>query len=465
MLLATATVASCSSSGGPPERVAGGDVPNIVLIVADDQRWDSLDQMPRLLARADWARFDSAFVELPQCCPSRATILTGRYAHHTGVTTLRDGEELDESRTIATMLDDAGYHTAFIGKYLNGFPFGDPYVPPGWDRFAGYDVGSHYFDYQLVEDGAEVERYGSGPDDYSTDVFTRKAIEFVRQVDPAERFFLYLAPNAPHGDRPRGMPVPAPRHSDACRGATWDPPPNFNAVDAREPTPWLESLGVVSADRMQTMRAETCKTLQALDEGVEALLDELDASGRLDDTYVVFTSDNGFSFGEHRLVHKGHLYEESVRVPLLVRGPGVHPGVIDRLTSNVDIAPTIAEWAEIDPPGDFFDGTSFGAAVSGRTAEEPTEVLLRGCRTRRASDAASDEQAEEEGACGGHSVAMPDAWAIRTRTHKYVEFEDGSVQLFDLERDPYETSNIASDPVAAAIVDDLGERLDRLRAP
>ncbi|GIU89461.1 MAG: hypothetical protein KatS3mg010_0560 [Acidimicrobiia bacterium] len=336
-LFAAVLVAACS--GGSSERVARAELPNIVVIVTDDQRWDSLDHMPRLSARTDWARFEQAFVELPQCCPSRATFLTGRYAHHTGVETLRDGEDLDESRTIATMLDDAGYRTGFIGKYLNGFPFGDPYVPPGWDYFSGYRGGTHYFDYRLIEDGAKTVEHGSAPDEYSTDVFTRKAVDFLRGVDESEPFFLYVAPNAPHGDRPAGLPIPAPRHATACAGSTFEPPPSFDATDAREPTPWLQTLAPVNFDRMNAFHTATCRTLQALDEGVATLFAELESTGRLDDTYVVFTSDNGFSFGEHRLVGKGHLYDESVRVPLLVRGPDVRPGLVERLTSNIDLAP------------------------------------------------------------------------------------------------------------------------------
>lgn len=433
------------------------------MIVTDDQRWDSLDHMPRLLARTDWARFEQAFVELPQCCPARATFLTGRYAHHTGVETLRDGADLDESRTIATMLDDAGYRTGFIGKYLNGFPFGDPYVPPGWDYFSGYRSGTHYFDYRLIEDGARTLEHGSEPDDYSTDVFTRKAVDFLRGVDESEPFFLYFAPNAPHGDRPAGLPIPAPRHATACSGTTFEPPPSFDATDAREPTPWLQTLAPVNVDRMNAFHTATCRTLQSLDEGVATLFAELESTGRLDDTYVVFTSDNGFSFGEHRLVGKGHLYDESVRVPLLVRGPDVRPGPVERLTSNVDLAPTVAEWAGVEPPDGFFDGHSFAAHLRGERAPEPRELLLRGCRTQAVAGDVVDDDSRAQEPCGGHTDAMPDAWGIRTRTHKYAEYDDGSVQLFDVERDPYELTNLASDPALAAVVADLRERLDRLR--
>ncbi|GIU87280.1 MAG: hypothetical protein KatS3mg009_1795 [Acidimicrobiia bacterium] len=455
-------LAGCGAGGGG-EPVAAGDLPNVVVVLTDDQRFDSVDQMPLVDGRRDWARFENAFVELPQCCPSRATFLTGQYAHHTGVETLRDGEDLDESSTVATMLDDAGYHTAFIGKYLNGFPFGDPYVPPGWDRFAGYRGGTHYFDYALVEDGAEVVEHGSEPEDYSTDVFARMALDFVRDVDPSEPFFLYLAPNAPHGDRPSGLPVPAPRHATACADRPFEPRPSFDATDTREPIPWLSRLGPVDPGRMTTVHTATCRALQAVDEAVDALLAELEATGRLDDTYVVYTSDNGYSFGEHRLVAKGHLYDESVRVPLLVRGPGVRPGPLDRLTSNVDLAPTIAEWAGIEVPAGTFDGTSFAGALRGEPGEGPEQVLLRGCRTQRAPGDATEEEADEQQACGGHSDAMPDAWGVRTRTHKYVEYEDGSVQLFDLAHDPYELTNLASDPNAAAVVADLRARLERLR--
>ena len=180
--LAFANRSSSSSSGSASNK------PNIVLIVTDDQRWDSMGDMPDVDALDGWARFENAFVNDPQCCPSRASILTGRYTQHTGVETLRQGGALDERRTIATMLDDAGYRTGFFGKYLNGYPFGrSHYVPPGWDVFAAYERATEYFNYMLNEQGTIV-RYGEDEDDYSTDVFAAKSPpvhSHHRQVRPA----------------------------------------------------------------------------------------------------------------------------------------------------------------------------------------------------------------------------------------------------------------------------------------
>jgi N-acetylglucosamine-6-sulfatase len=182
---------------------------------------------------------------------------------------------------------------------------------------------------------------------------------------------------------------------------------------------------------------------------------ELEQAGRLNDTYVVFTSDNGYAFGEHRLVGKGDLYEASIRVPLLVRGPDVQPGTIPRLTSNVDLVPTILDWARVTPPRRFLDGASFADTLRGGPPMlDPQEVLLRGCRTQRGK---VDD-------CGGYPSDMGFNWGLRTATHKYIEYPNGDVQLFDLTSDPWELTNLGADPAQAPVISDLRARLDRLRS-
>jgi N-acetylglucosamine-6-sulfatase len=428
--------------------------PSVVLIVTDDQRWDSLDQMPQLGAAPDWARFSNAFVDEPQCCPSRASIFTGRYPQHTGVETLRDGADMDDKRTVATMLHDAGYRTGHYGKYLNGYPLGrDLYTPPGWSEFVASFGPNDYFNYKLSENNRAVA-YGSDPADYKTDVLTEMGRRFIKTTRRSQPFFLYLAYNAPHTET-GGRITPAPRNRGSCAGRSPVETPAFNAHDTVSEPAWMSAETPKNARNMQIHRTATCETLLGIDDAVASVIAELEQAGRLDDTYVMFTSDNGYAFGEHRLVGKGDLYETSIRVPLLVRGPGVQPGVIPRLTSNVDLVPSILEWANVKAPRGFLDGTSFAGALRGDPPRrDPKEVLLRGCRTQHG----------ENDDCGGYASNMGFNWGLRTATHKYIEYPDGFVQLFDLTSDPWELTNLGTDPAQAPLIADLHTQLTRLRS-
>jgi N-acetylglucosamine-6-sulfatase len=428
--------------------------PNVVFILTDDQRWDSMDQMPQLDAAPEWAHVSSAYVDEPQCCPSRASILTGRYPQHTGVDTLRNGKNMNDKRTIATMLHSAGYRTGLFGKYLNGYPFGrKPYTPPGWDDFVAGVGSEDYYNYKLNENG-HIHSYGSGPKDYRTDVLTERARRFIRTTKQSQPFFAYLAVNAPHTDS-KGRVVSAAQDSQACKGRTFPEPPNFNGRDTVSEPSWMSAEQPKPAFNMAIQRAATCETLQGVDRAVTSVVDELQRTGRLQNTYIVFTSDNGYAFGEHRLVGKGDLYEASVRVPLVVRGPTVRPGTTDRLTSNVDFVPSILDWARVRPPRHFVDGTSFAGDLGGsKQRPDPQEVLLRGCRTQRGP---GDD-------CGGYPSNMGFNWGLRTATDKYVEYPDGYVQLFDLTADPWELTNLAPDPTQAPLVAQLHARLERLKA-
>jgi arylsulfatase A-like enzyme len=205
-----------------------------------------------------------------------------------------------------------------------------------------------------------------------------------------------------------------------------------------------------NADVVVGMRRAVCEALLGVDEAVTSVFDALATAGRLENTYVVVTSDNGFHFGEHRLLSKGDLYEESIRVPLLVTGPGVLPGSDARLTSNIDLAPTFLDWAGVQHPKGFFDGTSFAASARGATIAGPTAVLLRGCRTGGTAGG---------GVCGWHDTNMGMNWGLRTARFKYVVYPNGDRQLFDLTVDPGEVRNLAADPSYASTVTALHRQL------
>ncbi len=439
--------------------------PNIVLINTDDQRGDSMAQLPLINERTDWARFTNSFVHEPQCCPSRATLFTGQYVFRNQVTTLREGERLNETTTLATMLHGAGYQTQLTGKYLNGYPFSPtPYTPPGWDDFRafhgpnpdapkdakGVAIGYPYINTDSIENRV-VTKYRDAPQDYTTDRWASLARNFMRKADPNRPIFTYFAPVAPHF-----TVRPADRHRTSCATTPLPSPANFNAFDKISEPGWMADDKAVSISEMHKQRLGTCQTLQAVDEAVDSFFTELAASGRLDNTYVIFTSDNGYTFGEHRLTGKGNLYEESVRVPLLVRGPGVNPGALTRLTSNVDLTPTLTQIAGASVPMGFFNGQSFLDDLNGtNTVANPKQVLLFGCRTRSGP----------ADFCGGPVDLMGEAWGIRTDTYKYIEYaQTGETQLFNEVLDPFELSNRTDVPAFSATKTELARRLHAMVA-
>jgi len=454
LMVASFVLTSAPSHAATARTTTTPSRPNIVLILTDDQRWDSLAELPATNA-LEWRRFTRSFVVDPMCCPSRASTLTGRTPNHTGVDSLLEGGRLDERKTFATMLHAAGYQTVFAGKYLNGYPFGRGfYTPPGWDSFYGFDKSANYYDYSLVENGHRVS-YGTQQADYSTDVLSGKVVDAIDTAPTDRPLLVEFAPNAPHR---AGLldPIPAPRDRGVCADTAFPLPANFNAHDQVSEPGWMAGESPKSATTAVRMRRATCETLRGIDDAISAILDALRRTGRSDNTYVVVTSDNGFHFGEHRLLEKGDLYDESIRVPLLVRGPSVTAGNDGRLTSNIDLAPTFLDWAHVTPPAHFFDGHSFAPSARGAHVTGPSAVLLRGCRTGALASGAPAP-------CGNNPSNMGKNWGLRTARYAYVEYAGGYRQLFDVGADPGEVRNLAPNPAYAATLRALHQRLVALR--
>jgi arylsulfatase A-like enzyme len=433
-----------------PEVLPRADSPrlNVVVIVTDDQSFDSIPRsvpvMPYLQARAldpadHWVVFTRAFVNTPLCCPSRATMLTGRYAHHTGVQGNEDGERLDERETLAAWLDAAGYETGLVGKYLNGYPFGrGPSVPVGWDRWWGKQQGgpeSIYRDFTVIEQGSPVF-YGA--DAYSTDVFADAAVRFIEQAPSDRPFFLWFAPTAPHPPA-----EPAPRHAGRYADLALPAPPSLGEADVADKPAWVRALpplGAADIERMREAKRRSFEALLAVDEAVRRILQALRERGELEETVVVLTSDNGLAFGEHRWDRKSCPYEECIRVPLLVRAPGLAHRVEPALVSAVDLAPTILDLVDVRPGG-ALDGASL-------------VPLLRGGPPPR-----REVYVEFAG-----DANVPAWWALRRPDWLYVELATGERELYDLRRDPFQLVNLARDPDRAAIVADMADALARHRA-
>jgi len=429
--------------------------PNIVVILADDQSFDSLPHeppvMPRLQAMIEdpddhWISFENAFLNTPLCCPSRATILTGQYSHHTLVQTNGLANLLDDGSTVATWLQGAGYYTGLLGKYLNGYPFGhSTFVPPGWDRWLGRVQAAQsnlYFNYVLVDQGFPVP-HGDAPSDYSTDVYAAAAEEFIRTAPADEPFFLLVTPSGPH--RPW---TPAPRDVGAYADMPVTAPPSVGETDVSDKPAWVRALPPMSTDRLQQLAGihrRSFETLRSVDRLVGGVVDALRERGVLDQTIIIFFTDNGFSFGAHRWASKGCPYEECVRTPFFVRVPGAVPHVDEHPISNVDLAPTLAQLAGTDPASPV-DGRSLVPLLEGsQVTAWPNAVLL-----------------EYVG-----DLHIPPWRAIRTKDFAYIEYATGERELYDLggafgRADPGELENRSSRPRYARIQADLAARLARL---
>jgi arylsulfatase A-like enzyme len=442
--LVAATASARDVAAQPPR-------PNIVVILSDDQRWDTLDRMPNVerLIAAHGVTFANSFVTTSECCPSRASILTGEYSHHTGVVSNFGPDSyprFDESSNLAVWLHAAGYETALVGKYLNDYTvYGDHLVPPGWSDFVAMDSRpeERYYDYTLNENG-RLQRYGTKASDYSTDVLASKAISFVRRAHGP--FFLYFAPVTPH------LPaLPAPQ--DVSTPLTLPPErPNFDEPDISD-KPWRRlyerlygPLAISYLDH--DIEGRQLRSLRELDRQVGALMTALKEKGVLGNTIVLYASDNGFLWGEHRLGGKLWPYEESIRVPLIVRTPWRNVwGTTDRhLVLNIDYASTIAELAGVNP-GLPQDGTSLVPLLHGESPPWRQDFVEEYLGESRYND-------------GG----PPPFSALRTTRWLWVEYHNGWRELYDLRRDPYELQNLAPlaryEPVEAT----LSRRLAQLDA-
>jgi arylsulfatase A-like enzyme len=428
-LVATMVLSVGSSVDGSSARPLGagrsGTVPdprpNILLIVTDDQRFasDTLPVMPSVarLFMDEGRRYPRAIVTTPLCCPSRSSILTGRYAHNTGV--LTNGNEadvlaFDQRTTLEARLHEVGYRTAIAGKLFNTWPL--TRSPDYFDRFALLTGG--YQDPVFNVDGAV--RRASG---YSTDLIADHAIDFLRGFDAAaddDPWFLYMAPHAPHSPY-----EPASRFADAALPA-WEPPPASRERNRGDKPPWVRWRDFTPREA-DDLRSAQLRTLMSVDELVSRVFEELDSLGE-SNTLAIFTSDNGYLWGEHGIGRdKRFPYLGSVRVPLLLRWPGHVPaGSVDRgLVANVDIAPTILSSADVTVDPMFLDGRSL---LGDR---DRSRLLMEYWRSPDAP-------------------FLPTWKALRRRSSVYVEwYDDGRNVIFrefyDLGSDPNELRNLLGD--------------------
>jgi len=358
--------------------------PDIVLIVTDDQRVDTMPAMEKTLSAfgAAGTSFDG-FVSNSLCCPSRATILTGQYSHTTGV--YRNGPpdggwsafQSHEGSTVATWLHDAGYRTALIGKYLNNYDAapGD-YVPAGWDSWwAFHGPNGQYFNYSVTtNDGGAPHQvtYGSAESDYSTDVIAEEDVAFIESTPADQPLFLYTTPFAPHGPA-----TPAPRYVGSHASDPIQHAPSFNESDVSDKPAYIQGIRPYSSSRIAKMDARARQQRESLEAVDDMVADIVEALGsRVRNTLFIFTSDNSIANGEHRWDYKVTPYTEAIRVPFYVRydAGGFATGTTAKgMAANLDIAPTIAAFAGVSPATPV-DGVSLRRGLAGRRAR--SELLL-----------------------------------------------------------------------------------------
>jgi len=435
-------------AGARPSATVSDAAPDIVLIVSDDQRFDTLWAMPILTERlaARGVTFPDAFVTNPLCCPSRASILTGNYSHTHLVYRQEPPfgryEWFDDRSTLATWLHDAGYRTGLFGKYLDGYQHAavTGYLPPGWDRWVAF-VHSAQVDYSLTFDG-EVRSYGHGPADHATGVLADQVVSFIR--GSSGPLFVEFTPSVPHAPA-----IPSPGDEDAFADLEPARPPSFDEADVSDKPAWVRALPRLSSAQISAIdafRQDQYRSLLGLDRALGRILDALKETGRLDNTLIVFTSDNGILHGEHRWTKKEAPYEEAIRVPLVMRWDAAGWGAAGTempgtLALNIDLAPTIADAAGIPHP-----------ATDGRSL---LPVLAGNARWR------SDFLVEHlEG-----TNPIPTYCAVRSERWMYVRYTTGEEELYDLREDPYELENLAANPADRQVLEGRRARLAELCSP
>jgi arylsulfatase A-like enzyme len=441
--------------------------PNILFILADDLRASDLGHMPNTqsLLASRGVKFTKAWTTRSLCCPSRASTLRGQYAHNHGVWVnvppmggfWNFYDHGLESSTVATWLNAAGYDTILIGKYLNRYGLDrngnyapTTYVPPGWDRwYAWQGAYPSNTTYDINENGRIVTYQRSQIHD--TDLHAQTAESFIRNTAGGAPFFMHLSPNAPHHPA-----YYASRHANMFTNTALPKPSSFNEADVSDKPQWVRNKPRLSSTQISNMTGfyrKRLRALQSVDEMVEKLVNALRATGELSNTYIVFTSDNGIYLGEHRLENKAAAYNAAPRVPLVVRGPGVPRGVTrSQMALNNDLAPTFASWAGVTPPP-FADGRKVdGRSLAPLLTSSPPA-------TWRTAFLVEHRRSTEE---FGYVTAIPNYSAVRTARYNYVEYETGEKELYDLNADPTELTNIYNS-APQTLRSELKARLKKLK--
>ena len=478
-ICAVATLGACSSETGPLDpgdstaatksesirrsSVSAAGRPNVVVIMSDDQTTGDMRVMSktRNLIGAPGVTFRNNVVTYALCCPSRSTFLTGQYPHNHRVRSNGDYEQFVHTNTLPLWLQDAGYITGHIGKYLNGYGELDSLeVPPGYTEWYG-SIGQSAYDYYgyIVNENGKLVTYGSNPENYQTDTYTAKAVDFIGRHGPAaaaggQPFFLFVTYLAPHwgdpiepGDPTLQTPVPAPRHKGRFASEMLPTSPAFNEADMSDKPLSMRRRPPLTATQVGELEVgyrQRLESLLAVDEGVANIMGALQGAGVLQNTIVVYTSDNGWFQGEHRIGFGKVLpYEPAVKVPLLIRGPGIAPGrKVSAPVANVDLAPTILAAAG-GTAQLTMDGRSLWPLLQGQaTWSSPRHILV------------------EDSPSGGLATVF---WSIRKGKYVYTEYANGDRELYDLSLDSAQVASRHADPTYLNVRTRLAKHLAAMK--
>ena len=478
--LALAALLGLGGLAFPGGSIAAGR-PNIIVVMTDDQTAEELAAMPTTneLIAGKGVTFERAFVSYPVCCPSRATYLTGQYAHNHGVMGLYPPTggygRLDKANTLPVWLRRAGYYTSHIGKFLNGYGDQQPAdVPPGWDDWhATVDYSTYRMWGYTLNDNGRFRTYGSPFEEqaalYQTHVLADKALAVIDERSGRGPFFLSLNFLAPHHEdrriqRRSGRIVrPAPGDEDVFASRPLSLPVGFNERDMSDKPNFLRrrALPLTPADiaRIRKDALSRRDSLLAVDRGVARIVSALRAHGQLDNTYILFTSDNGYMQGQHR-VRSGKMlpYDPSSRVPLLIRGPGIPAGgTSGELVANIDLAPSLLQIARAWPSVRV-DGRSL-LPFARNPRRRSRRAILHETGGRRYVGLRGQDESPNRGRALKRVLTYH---AVRTAGWLYVRYRGGSTELYDLRSDPHQLRSRHGDPGYRATRLALARELRRL---
>jgi N-acetylglucosamine-6-sulfatase len=420
--------------------------PNFLIIISDDQRYDTMEYMPRTreLIFERGIEFTSAYVTTPRCCPSRASILTGLYAHNHGVYT-NDSPLREETSTFAEQLHESGYTTGIFGKYLNSYPIRESDPPrPEFDEWYVFPSDHPaYYDFKVNANGNIEEVKG-----YQTYALRDRAIAFLQTAAQQDKPFLLLfTPSAPHIP---SDPAPGDEnlYADQARART----PDYNEKDLSDKPEWLQSIYPLSPEDTEYMDGlwfDHIRSLNGLDIAVEDLIQELERQGELENTVIIYMSDNGIMLGEHRMLGKMLAYEPASHVPFAIYSSSLikRPYTSHDLVANIDILPTLYELAGVHISRDV-DGQSLVPLFGGDSRARWRDYLL------------IEGWPVDGSVARGQDVKVPFYQAIHTGQYVYIESTDDKSEFYDLSIDPYQLSSQIDNPEYAEIIADLRSKLE-----